>query len=177
MTIKENQLQTLEDYISEGLSCQKASLEGKKHYLNRVQEWLSNVCKDNKESEPDWLWTIHVAKIYLGTDIRQENDDKFYSYALAICLQQLNGFRDNFYRQKELEKSRLQTKTAMESLKYTQKSLRLSIFGLIASILVPIFVSIFSINCCTNTIRVDEQQFQQIKVFHNTDSINVKEEL
>ena len=92
MTIKENQLQALEEYIREGIACQKAALEGKKRYINRVQVWLSNVCKENNESEPNWLWTMAVAKIYLGTEVRVENDDKFYSYTLAICLQQLNDY-------------------------------------------------------------------------------------
>ena len=173
MTIQEDQLQALEEYIREGIACQKAALEGKKRYINRVQVWLSNVCKENNESEPNWLWTMAVAKIYLGTEVRVENDDKFYSYTLAICLQQLNDFRENFYRQKELEEGRLQTKTAIESLKYTQKSLRISIVGLIAAIIVPILVSIVTINCCTSTIKIEGDQFQQLRTSTNVESFKV----
>lgn len=170
MTIKENQLKTLEEYISEGIVCQKAALEGKRKYINRVQEWLGKVCKENKESEPDWLWIMPVAKYYLGPEIIVENGDKFYSYALAICLQQLNNFRENFYRQKELEEGRMQTKAALESLKYVQKSLRISIFGLIAAIFVPIMVSIVTINGCTSTIKIEGEQFEQLKTSTTVDS-------
>ena len=167
----------LESFISEGVSCQKVALEGKRQYLHRVQEWLISVCKDNNESEPYWIWTMAIPKIYLGTEIQVENEEKFYSYALAICLQQLNDFRNNYYRQKELEESKTRTKVAIESLKYTQKSLRISIIGLIASIIVPIIVSIFTINCCTSTIKVEEQQYQQIKTLHNAATTHANDNL
>jgi hypothetical protein len=182
MTIKEHQVQKLEEYINEGISCQKSALEGKKQYLYQVQEWLINVCKENKESEPYWIWAMSVPQILLGVEIQVEDNEKFYSNALSICLQQLNDLYDNYYRQRELEEIRTQTVTAIknlehtqQSLKHTQTSLRISIIGLIISILAPIIISIVTINCCTSTIKVEEQQYEQIKVLHNAHSTNVND--
>lgn len=175
MEIRENQIQKINELINEGLVCQSFAIEGKKKYIEKVQQWLGEVCNENKESVPFWVWLISVPKIHIrsGEDY-VENGEQFYSDRLKLCMQQLEDLRLNYYQRLELEYNREQAKNAQNSLKYTQKSLRISIYGLIISIIVPILISIITITCCTSSVKLDNSQYQDLKSILINDSLIYK---
>lgn len=156
MSIKENQVKELQNLIQEGISCQTAALQGKKAYLKKVQDWIGQCCLDNKENVPDWVYVMTVPTININSSSSDINPS-YYDKKLASVIQLLQELLEKYHIQEKLEESKTQ-------ICYMRLSLLLALLGIIASVLVPIFV--------TNTIKIEEKQYQEIKtVFEKQDSL------
>lgn len=168
MEIREDQIQGIKELIKEGLACQSFAIEGKKKYIEKVQQWLGEICNENKESIPLWVWFLSIPKIYIRSGENYiENGEQFYNERINLCIQQLEDLRLSYYLRKELEYNR-------EQIKYTRKSLRISIYGLIASIIVPTLISIITTTCCTSSVKLDNSQYQDLKSILINDSLTYK---
>ena len=174
MNIGENQLAELNKLFSEGIACKSSALEGKKDYVKKVQEWVRDLYQKNDEEVPFWLYKITIPKVIVANENRTQDENIFYDDSLGMCLQQLEQIRSEFFLRKHLKESIEQTKTAQKNLEITQKSLRMSICALIASISVPILISIVTVNFCTSTVKLEEQQYKTIKAGVQQDSTTFK---
>ena len=158
MSIKENQVKELQNLIQEGISCKTAAMQGKKAYLNKVQNWIGQCCLNNKENVPDWVYlmTEPIVKINSSSsDTTPSNYDK----ELASVILLLQDLLEKYHIQKKLKESKAQ-------ICYMRLSLLLALLGIIASVFIPIFI--------TNTIKIEEKQYQEIKtVFEKQDSLTI----
>ena len=66
MKSNESQIKELESLINEGIMSQSHALEGKKNFLKKVQEWMGNNCKENKEDVPDWVYTLQTEVVKMA---------------------------------------------------------------------------------------------------------------
>lgn len=181
MIINDKSIAELNKLFSEGVSCKSSALEGKKNYVKKVQEWFGTLYQENDEDVPFWVYKITIPKLLVANDIRIEDENKFYDESLGTCLQQLEQLRTEFYLRKHLEDSMEQAqiaqknlevtqeslKCAQASLQISQRSLRYAILGILLSVLIPVF----TINCCSNTVKLEEQQYQTLKSKVKQDSI------
>ena len=173
MKINICQIKELESLIREGIMSQSHALEGKKKYVKKVQEWLGTLYQENNEDIPFWVYKITIPRILIANDICIEDENKFYDESLGTCLQQLEQLRTEFYLRRHLEDSMEQAQTAQKNLEVTQESLKCAQASLqisqsnlryaILGILLSVLTSVFTINCCTNTVKLEEQQYQTIK--------------
>ena len=88
---------------------QSHALEGKKNFLKKVQEWMGNNCKENKEDVPDWVYTLQTEVVKVNNETQSNTRDEFVSKQLVYCLQLLQDLRTVYYAQEQLEESRRQT--------------------------------------------------------------------
>lgn len=109
MNIKENQIIKLKNLIDEGIMSQSYALEGKKSFLKKVQEWMGNTCKENKEDVPIWVYTLQTEVVKVNNETQSNTRDEFVSKQLVYCLQLLQDLRTVYYAQEQLEESRRQT--------------------------------------------------------------------
>lgn len=109
MSIKENQIIELKNLIDEGIMSQSYALEGKKSFLKKVQEWMGNTCKENKEDVPIWVYTLQTEVVKVNNETQSNTRDEFVSKQLVYCLQLLQDLRTVYYAQEQLEESRRQT--------------------------------------------------------------------
>lgn len=110
MNINVCQFKELESLINEGIISQSHALEGKKNFLKKVQEWMGNKCKENKEDVPDWVYTLQTEVVKVNNETQSNTRDEFVSMQLVYCLQLLQDIRTDYYAQRQLEESRHQTK-------------------------------------------------------------------
>lgn len=145
MTINDKQRLQLEELINEGISCQSSALEGKKKYIKMLQEWLCGVCKENQEEIPFWVYKLNLPKVYIGTEVRVEDERTFYSEAISLSLQELRSLQSNYEMQKRIFSDQKQ-------IKYMRLSLIISIITIMVTVLAK---------CCTTTIKLEEEQFKE----------------
>lgn len=138
MHIKTNQIKTLEALISEGFFCQSHALEGKKKYLQKVQEWLGNAYKENKTDIPVWVYTLLTEKVEIGNNTHHEVSSDFIDNQIVYSLQFLQDIRTLYYTQKQLEESHKQTKRLCWAN-------WISFAAFITAITIP-----FLVKCCSN---------------------------
>ena len=138
MKSNESQIKELESLINEGIMSQSHALEGKKNFLKKVQEWMGNHCKENKEDVPDWVYTLQTEVVKVNNETQSNTRDEFVSKQLVYCLQLLQDIRTVYYAQKQLEESRYQTKRL-----YWANWISFAAF--IAAITIP-----FLVKCCYN---------------------------
>ena len=152
MTIDDKHIQQIEELINEGISCQTSALEGKKYFIKKLQDWLGNICKERQEEIPFWVYKLSIPKIYVGREIRSEDEEKFYSESISLSLQELRRVQSNYEMHKRIDSDQRQ-------IKYMRHSLLLSIIAIIIATFIPLFTAI----CCTTTTKLEEGQFQELK--------------
>ena len=163
MTINDKQRQQLEEFINEGISSQSSALNGQKRYIEKLQEWLGGVCKENQEEIPFWVYKINIPKVYIGTEIRFEDERNFYSEAISLSLQELRSLQSKYEMQKRIDSDQKQ-------IKYMRCSL---VFSLIA-IIVAVFIPFIMAKCCTSTTKLEDRQFQELKMMLSSIDIEKK---
>lgn len=117
---------------------QSHALEGKKNFLKKVYEWVSNNCKENKETVPDWVYTLQTEVVKINNETDSNTRDVFVSKQLVYCLQLLQDMRTVYYAQKQLEESQHQTVRLC-------RANWISFAAFIAAITIP-----FLVKCCCN---------------------------
>ena len=138
MYIKDYQIKALEALISEGFLCQSHALEGKKKYLQKVQEWLGKTCKENNTEVPVWVYTLNTEIVDVKDDMHSNQSYEFVDKQIVYCLQFLQDIRTVYYTKKQLSESQKQTKR----LKWANW---ISFAAFVAAISIP-----FLVKCCCN---------------------------
>lgn len=138
MKNKESQIRELESLINEGIMTQSHALEGKKNFLKKVQEWIGNNCKENKEDIPYWVYTLQTEVVKVNNETQSSTRDEFLSKQLVYCLQLLQDMRTVYYTQKQLEESQHQTERLC-------RANWISLAAFVAAITIP-----FLAKCCCN---------------------------
>ena len=138
MKSNESQIKELESLINEGIMSQSHALEGKKNFLKKVQEWMGNNCKENKEDVPDWVYTLQTEVVKVNNETQSNTRDEFVSKQLVYCLQLLQDIRTVYYAEKQLEESRRQTNRLL-------RANWISFAAFVAAITIP-----FLAKCCCN---------------------------
>lgn len=152
MTITDKQQKQLVELINEGVYCQSSTLNAKKVYIDRLQDWIGSICKENNEEIPLWVDMLKVHWIVLGLENEVESDEQLYSRSVSYSIQELNTLQSQFFLQKKIDYDNKQ-------ICYLRLSLIISLLSVVAVSCVPIYVA----KCCTNTIKIDNDQFNRIE--------------
>lgn len=152
MTITDKQQKQLAELINEGIYCQSSTINAKKDYIDKLQDWLGSICKDNNEEVPFWVDMLKVHRFVLGPENEVESDEQLYSRSVSYSIQELNTLQSQFFLQKKIDYDKKQ-------ICYLRLSLIISILSVIAVSYVPVYVA----KCCTSTIKIDNDQFNRIE--------------
>jgi len=171
MTITDEQINKLDTLIIEGIVVLSSLQQGKKNYINKVQDIIRSFCIGNGETIPDWVDQA-FPPIYIGDEEHTNQATKdYYSELLLRLLNVLRELQSQYYSRKQLDEIKKQTnessKQTVEAQKQTIETQKANKWTKVAVVIsgVAVVVSIVAVcfSTCTRTVRVDETQFQEIK--------------
>ncbi len=186
MKITDSQIDKFESLIIEGEVTLNSTPKGKADFIEKVKCTISEFCKDNNESFPNWI-AITIPPVNVGDDSSTEKAQKeYYPNLLPHFLNMLRELQSQYYLRKQLEEIQKQTiessrqtdeaeKQTAESVKQTTEAKTANKWSswavIISTIAVAVSICALCFSTCTRTIHMDENQYQELKQFLMKDSI------
>ncbi len=170
MIIDENQIDELNTYLNKSVIMQSSSIEGKKKFLNELEEWLGALYLENKKSVPSWVMTLTTEPVKVGKDALHIHTS-FIDFQLTLCIQLLTDIRANYYLQKQLDESKKQTHEVKKQTRLSKRAFCISICAVVVSI-VAVAVSTWATYISTRpqTIILDSVQYEKMYNILSSDS-------
>lgn len=171
MTITDEQIEKLESLILEGIATLSSLQQSKRNYIDKAKDIIKELCNENGEVIPDWI-DLAIPPIYVGDEDRTEQAaNDYYPNLLPHFLNILRELQSQYYSRmqldevrKQTEESSKQTKEAQKQTAETQKANKWAKWALVISgIAVVVSIVAVCISTCTQTVKVDETQYQEIK--------------
>ena len=175
MTIRDQQIESIEALIENSYTIQGSALEGKKHYLTEIQDVLYSICEENKEEVPVWVYLLQTAPVKIGSNGITVDIESFIDKQIGYCHGLLKDISSRYYIQKNIEASKEQTIEMKKQTRLSKKAYCISKFAIAVSVVSALF-ALFAAYQSTKTTKIslDEKQYNSIYQILSKDSLKAE---